>query len=65
MIYILPLYHIYMISLFFGSFCILIGVKIASVGMEFCWSKRMVNCLHFLVQVNELTKIRVITLVSV
>lgn len=39
---------------FSGSFCILIGVKITPVGMEFDWSKKAkVNCLH-LVQVNKL-----------
>lgn len=39
----------------FGSFCILIAVKITSVGMKFDWSeKAKVNCLH-LVQVNKLT----------
>lgn len=37
------------------SFCILIGVKITPVGVEFDWSKKAkVNCLH-LVQVNKLT----------
>ena len=31
---------VYMYDLtFFAFFCILIGVKITSVGMEFCWSK--------------------------
>lgn len=31
--------HMYVISLFFGCVCILTGVKITSVGIEFCWSK--------------------------
>ena len=31
---------VYMYDLtIFAFFCILIGVKITSVGMEFCWSK--------------------------
>ena len=47
--------YMYMYNLtIFGSFCILIAVKITSVGMKFDWSeKAKVNCLH-LVQVNKL-----------
>ena len=46
--------YIYNLTIF-GSFCILIGVKITSVGMEFGWSKKAkLNHLLLLVQGNKL-----------